>query len=92
VVTPPTGRRARHDGAGDASRAAGATGALFTVADAAAYLSVTERFIRRLIHERRIPVIRLGRHVRLAEADLEAFVAAGRQPALAPAAGDWARR
>ncbi|MGH9117140.1 MAG: helix-turn-helix domain-containing protein [Acidimicrobiales bacterium] len=54
---------------------------LLTVAEAADYLSVSVRFVRRIIHERRIPVVSLGRHVRLAEADLEAFVAAGRQPA-----------
>jgi excisionase family DNA binding protein len=65
-----------------------------TVAEAAGYLSVSERFIRRLIHERRIPVVRLGRHVRLAGVDLEAFVAAGRQPAATEsgAVAHWRQR
>jgi excisionase family DNA binding protein len=37
------------------------------------------RFVRRLIGARRIVYIRVGRHVRIAEADLAGFVAAGRQ-------------
>ena len=36
------------------------------------------RFVRRLIAERRIAYIKVGRHVRIAEADLAGFVAAGR--------------
>jgi excisionase family DNA binding protein len=36
------------------------------------------RFVRRLIAERRIAYIRVGRHIRIAEADLARFVAAGR--------------
>jgi excisionase family DNA binding protein len=55
---------------------------LLTVDQAAAYMNVTARFVRRLIHERRISVVRLGRHVRLGQADVDAFVAAGRSPAL----------
>jgi excisionase family DNA binding protein len=34
--------------------------------------------VRRLIAERRISFIKLGRHVRIAEADLEAFINQGR--------------
>jgi excisionase family DNA binding protein len=49
-----------------------------TVDDAADYLSTSVRFIRRLIAERRIAFHRVGRHVRLSVADLDAFVAAGR--------------
>lgn len=51
---------------------------LLTVAEAAERLNTTERFVRRLVEERRIAFTRLGRHVRLAESDLEAFVIAGR--------------
>lgn len=51
---------------------------LLTVAQAAGRLNCTERFVRRLVEERRIAVTRLGRHVRLAESDLDAFIAAGR--------------
>jgi excisionase family DNA binding protein len=51
---------------------------LLTVAEAAERLNTTERFVRRLVEERRIAFTRLGRHIRLAESDLDAFVAAGR--------------
>jgi excisionase family DNA binding protein len=36
------------------------------------------RFVRRLVLERRIPFIKVGRHVRIAASDLDAFIAAGR--------------
>ena len=49
-----------------------------TVSEAAAHLNTSERFIRRLIAERRIAFHHVGRHVRIALADLDAFVAAGR--------------
>ncbi|MDD7935486.1 helix-turn-helix domain-containing protein [Actinomycetospora straminea] len=49
-----------------------------TVPAAADYLGTSERFIRRLIAQRRIAFHRVGRHVRLAEVDLEAFAQAGR--------------
>lgn len=51
---------------------------LLTVDQAAAVLNTTPRFIRRLIAERRICFHHVGRHVRIAERDLEAFVEAGR--------------
>jgi len=53
-------------------------GRLLTVSQAGDYLTTGERFVRRLIAERRIPVHHLGRHVRLAERDLERFVEEGR--------------
>jgi excisionase family DNA binding protein len=34
--------------------------------------------VRRLIFERRIPYIKVGRHVRIAARDLDTFIAAGR--------------
>lgn len=49
-----------------------------TVAEAAAYLNTSVRFVRRLIAERRIAFHKFGTHVRLAVADLDAFVQAGR--------------
>jgi len=49
-----------------------------TVPEAAQYLNTTVRFVRRLIEERRIAFHRLVRHVRLARADLDSFIAAGR--------------
>lgn len=49
-----------------------------TVTESAAYLNTSVRFVRRLIAERRIAFHKVGAHVRLSVADLEAFVQAGR--------------
>ena len=49
-----------------------------TVCESAEYLNTSERFVRRLISERRIAFHHVGRHVRIAVADLEAFMQAGR--------------
>ena len=51
---------------------------LLGIDDAADYLATTPRFVRRLVTERRIAFTKLGRHVRLDVADLDAFIAAGR--------------
>jgi excisionase family DNA binding protein len=51
---------------------------LLTVDQAAERLGTSERFVRRLIAERRIAYVKLGRHVRIAEYDLIKFVATGR--------------
>ena len=51
---------------------------LLTVDQAAERLGTSPRFIRRLIAERRIAFAKLGKHVRIDSADLDAFVAAGR--------------
>jgi excisionase family DNA binding protein len=56
---------------------------LLTVQEAADRLGTSVRFVRRLIAERRIAYVRVGRHVRIAEADLASFVAAGRVEASA---------
>jgi excisionase family DNA binding protein len=50
---------------------------LLTVAEAAEVLNTTERFPRRLIEERRIRFVRVGRHVRIPESALYEFIAAG---------------
>jgi excisionase family DNA binding protein len=50
---------------------------LLTVAQVAELLGTTERFPRRLIAERRITFVRIGRHVRIPESALVEFVAAG---------------
>ncbi|WP_113699671.1 excisionase family DNA-binding protein [Nonomuraea lactucae] len=50
-------------------------GRLLTVAEVAERLNTSERFPRRLIEERRIMFVRLGRHVRIPERALEAFIA-----------------
>ena len=56
---------------------------LLTVEEAADRLGTSVRFVRRLIAEHRIAYVRVGRHVRIAEADLASFVAAGRVEASA---------
>ena len=53
---------------------------LLTVAQASKYLGTGERFIRRLITERRISYVKVGKYVRLERATLDAFVDAGRVP------------
>jgi excisionase family DNA binding protein len=52
------------------------------VPEAAEYLTVSIHFIRRLVRERRIPFVKLGPFVRFDTEDLDAFVDAGRQPAI----------
>ena len=51
---------------------------LLTVDQAAERLGTSARFVRRLIAERRIAYVKLGRHVRIVAHDLEAFIVAGR--------------
>ena len=55
---------------------------LLTVEEAGAVLSTGPRFIRRLIAERRIEFVRVGRHVRIAESALAGFVDSGRVPVM----------
>jgi len=50
----------------------------FTVAEAANYMGVKERFIRRLIAERRITFLKLGKHVRVPETAIIEFEAVSR--------------
>jgi excisionase family DNA binding protein len=56
-----------------------------TVQEAADYLNTSVRFVRRLVAERRITFHKIGRHVRFAVADLDAFVEAGRVEAITTA-------
>lgn len=50
---------------------------LLTVAQVAEVLGTSERFPRRLIAERRIRFVRVGRHVRIPESVLGEFIASG---------------
>ncbi|GAA2376030.1 MULTISPECIES: helix-turn-helix domain-containing protein [Nonomuraea] len=52
-------------------------GKLLTVEEAAERLNTSVRFPRRLIEERRITFVHVGRKVRIPEAALEAFIADG---------------
>jgi excisionase family DNA binding protein len=51
---------------------------LLTPQEAADRLGTSVRFVRRLVFERRIPFVKVGRHVRIAASDLDAFITAGR--------------
>lgn len=54
---------------------------LLTVHQAADYApALGERYLRRLIAERRIPVVRIGRRVFLRRSDLDALAAEGYTP------------
>ena len=64
-----TSERAALDGAHDP---------LLTVAEAGDYLATGERFIRRLIAQRRITYVKLGKYVRLQRSTLDDFIKAGR--------------
>jgi excisionase family DNA binding protein len=55
----------------------GQVGRLLTVGQVAELLGTTERFPRRLIAERRITFVRVGRHVRIPESAVREFIAAG---------------
>jgi excisionase family DNA binding protein len=52
-----------------------------TIGEAAAYLNVSERFIRRLIAQRRVAFHHFGRHIRFCPSDLDNFAEEGRNDA-----------
>jgi excisionase family DNA binding protein len=56
---------------------------LLSVEQAAERLGTSVRFVRRLVFERRIAYAKVGRHVRIASGDLDAFIEAGRVEAAA---------
>jgi excisionase family DNA binding protein len=62
--------------------------ALLTVEQAAERLNTKPRFVRRLIAERRIEFHKVGRHVRISESALAAFIEAGRIEPM-EASGIW---
>jgi excisionase family DNA binding protein len=51
---------------------------LLSVEEAAERLGTSTRFVRRLVAERRIAYVKVGRHVRLDPTDVEGFIAASR--------------
>ena len=55
---------------------------LLDTAATAQYLGVTERWVRSAWATRQLPAVRLGRLIRFRVDDLDAFVAAGRVPAV----------
>jgi excisionase family DNA binding protein len=64
---------------------------LLSVGEVAELLGTTERFPRRLIAERRIEFVKIGRYVRIRESALMAFIEAGRVEALT-VVDIWPRR
>ena len=84
-MTPEPGGRDREAPATPATPAQIIEGSgLLDVAGAAAYLGVTEPFMRRLVLERRVRYFKLGKFVRFRATDLDAFVEAGRHEPVAP--------
>jgi excisionase family DNA binding protein len=69
----------------------GAPDRLLTVEAAAERMSTSPRFVRRLIAERRIEFVKIGRHVRISESALTEFIEAGRiEPmTVAPVRPPW---
>jgi excisionase family DNA binding protein len=53
---------------------------LLTIAQAGEYLGTGERFVRRLVAQRCISYVKLGKYVRLPRSALDAFIEAGRVP------------
>jgi excisionase family DNA binding protein len=61
---------------------------LFTLPEVARYLGDSERHIRRLVAERRIPFLKLGHFVRFDRDDIDEWIKTLRR---APLALDWNR-
>lgn len=57
------------------------TGKLLPLEECAERTGTSLRWWRRAVFEQRLPVVRLGRCVRVDERDLEAFIEASRAPA-----------
>lgn len=55
---------------------------LLTIAEAAAFLNVPQRWVSDAVRARRIRCTRIGKHVRFRPADLEELIVAGEQPVL----------
>jgi excisionase family DNA binding protein len=55
---------------------------LLTIEEAAEVMGMSARHVRRLVAERRIAFHKLGRSVRIARADIDAYVEAGRVEAI----------
>jgi excisionase family DNA binding protein len=73
----PAGRGQRERDPAAAGDGGGHSRSLLTQQQVADRFGTSFRFVRRLVEERRIPYTKLGKHVRIEEADAEAFIAAG---------------
>jgi excisionase family DNA binding protein len=68
---PPTRKRAPADGR---------TGALLDIGQAAVLLNTSQRFIRRLVQEQRIPYLKVGRFIRFDPDELDTWLDNCRRP------------
>jgi excisionase family DNA binding protein len=59
-------------------KAAPEAGSLLTIEEAAAMLNVSVRNVREQIYRRRLPIVKIGRLVRIEQKELEAFIDRGR--------------
>ncbi|MDZ8201867.1 excisionase family DNA-binding protein [Microbacterium sp. SSW1-59] len=57
---------------------------LLTVAEAAANINTSERFARRLVSDRHVQVVKLGKHVRIPRPALDEYVAANTREPVVP--------
>lgn len=55
-----------------------ATEQMVDIAEVAERLGVGERFVRRLVEERRIPYFKIGRHVRFMRDDVDRWISQSR--------------
>lgn len=62
---------------------------LFTLDEAAQVLGTSARFPRRLVAERRIRFVKVGRHVRIPESAIEDFVEHGMVDVVLRPKGRW---
>ncbi|GAB3213853.1 helix-turn-helix domain-containing protein [Marinactinospora endophytica] len=60
-----------------ATRSKRPAGRLLTVAEVAELLNTSQRYPRRLIEERRITFVKIGRHVRIPESAVEDLIVSG---------------
>jgi len=63
---------------------------LLTLDEAAEVLGTTGRFPRRLVAERRIRFVKVGKYVRIPESAIDEFVAAGTVDVVTRQKGRWA--
>jgi excisionase family DNA binding protein len=78
-VSPPVRREQRSSATSPPTRSA-----LLTIAEAAEYLHVPERWVREAVRQRQVRCTRLGKHVRFRIEHLDELVAAGEQPVTGP--------
>jgi len=56
---------------------------LFDVQQAADYMNINLRQVRRMVEQRWIPVIKIGKHVRISRTDIDAYLMDNRREARA---------